>query len=171
MALEEPIAREHIRDTMARYNIAGDQRDLAAFLATFTEDALYESAIFRCQGKPAIRAYLSAFWSSSPAKASPRFRRHNLTTCQIDLTAAIAATSRAYYLVISDIGPDHSGYYLDHWCAEQGRWLISRRQVWMDWCRSESLCVPEVSKRLLAETGACGPCGSGPLAAAADKGT
>lgn len=157
MTLEHSMAREHIRDTLARYNVAGDRRDLEAFLATFTEDAHYESAVFRCAGKAAIRAYLSANWSSPAAAAGPRFRRHNLTTCQIDLTSATTAESRTYYFVITDLGPDHCGFYVDQWRAEAGRWLLSHRQVWMDWCHPESRFVPEVSKRMLADSGVCGP--------------
>ena len=157
MSLEKAIAREHIRDTLARYNIAGDGRDLAAFVDTFTDDAVYESAIFRCTGRVEIESYLRAAWSAKPKGPTARFRRHNLTTCQIDLTGPTTAGSRTYYFVVSDLGPDHSGYYVDRWREAQGRWLMSHREVWMDWCDPRSLYVPEESKRMLAGTGACGP--------------
>ena len=157
MSFEEAVARENIRDTMSRYNIGGDRRDLAAFVGTFTEDAVYESAVFHCVGKANIEAYLTANWNAKPTGPVARFRRHNLTTCQIDLTGATTANARTYYFVISDLGPDHSGYYVDRWRQEQGRWLIAHREVWMDWCHPQSLYVPEASKRLLAEKGASGP--------------
>jgi 3-phenylpropionate/cinnamic acid dioxygenase small subunit len=157
MSLEQAIAREHIRDTLARYNIAGDGRDLAAFVATFTDDAVYESAVFECTGRANIESYLRAAWAAKPTGPTARFRRHNLTTCQIDLTGPTTANSRTYYFVVSDLGPDHSGYYVDRWREEQGRWLMTHREVWMDWCHLQSLYVPEQSKRMLAEMGACGP--------------
>ncbi len=43
MTLEEMLARESIRQTMARYNIAGDRLRLDDFLAVFTTDAILES--------------------------------------------------------------------------------------------------------------------------------
>lgn len=157
MPLEQAVAREHIRDTMARYNIGGDRRDLAAFVGTFTEDAIYESAVFHCEGKAAIEAYLAANWSAKLAGPVARFRRHNLTTCQIDLTGPTTATARTYYFVVSDLGPDHSGFYVDQFRQEKGLWLIAHREVWMDWCSPHSLYVPQESKRLLAERGVSGP--------------
>jgi hypothetical protein len=157
MSLEQAIAREHIRDTMARYNIAGDRRDLPAFVDTFTDDAVYESAVFRCVGRESIEAYLRASWSAKPSGPTARFRRHNLTTSQIDLTGPSTAGSRTYYFVVTDLGPDHCGYYVDQWREQRGRWLMSNREVWMDWCHPGSLFVPEDSKRMLAELGTCGP--------------
>lgn len=157
MSREEAVAREHIRDTMARYNIGGDRRDLPAFVATFTDDAVYESAVFHCVSKAKIEAYLAANWNAKPTGPVARFRRHNLTTCQIDLTGPTTAISRTYYFVITDLGPDHSGYYVDRWREEKGRWLIAHREVWMDWCHPQSLFVPEESKRLLSEKGVSGP--------------
>jgi hypothetical protein len=157
MSLEQAIAREGIRDTLARYNIAGDGRDLAAFVATFTDDAVYESAMFRCEGRADIETYLQGAWSAKPKGPTARFRRHNLTTCQIDLIGPTTAKSLTYYFVVSDLGPEHSGYYVDQWREGHGRWLMSHREVWMDWCHPQSLFVPAKSKRMLAETGACGP--------------
>jgi ketosteroid isomerase-like protein len=157
MSLEQTVSREHIRDTLARYNIAGDGRDLEAFVGTFTDDAVYESAVFRCVGRADIESYLRTAWAAKPKGPSARFRRHNLTTCQIDLTGAGTANSRTYYFVVSDLGPDHSGYYVDQWREERGRWLMSHREVWMDWCHPQSLYVPDESKRMLEELGTCGP--------------
>jgi hypothetical protein len=157
MSVEDAVAREHIRDTLARYNIAGDGRDLAAFIDTFTDDAVYESAVFRCEGRAQIESYLRAAWAAKSNGPVARFRRHNITTCQIDLTGPLTANSRTYYFVLTDLGPDHSGYYIDQWRSGRDRWLMSHRQVWMDWCHPQSLFVPAESKRVLAETGACGP--------------
>jgi hypothetical protein len=157
MSLDQAVAREHIRDTSARYNIAGDRRDLAAFVDTFTDDAIYESAVFRCVGRNHIESYLRANWNAKPTGPTARFRRHNLTTCQIDLTGPTTANSRTYYFVITDLGPDHSGFYVDRWREQHGRWLLAHREVWMDWSNPQSLFVPDESKRMLAERGVCGP--------------
>jgi 3-phenylpropionate/cinnamic acid dioxygenase small subunit len=163
VSVEQAAIREHIRDTMARYNIAGDRRDLAAFVATFAEHAVYESAVFHCVGRAEIHRYLSDNWHAKPMGPVARFRRHNLTTCQIDITGPTTADARTYYLVMSDLGADHCGFYVDRFCLENAHWLIAHREVWMDWCHPQSLYVPEASKRLLAEKGT-----SGPLAAIAE---
>ena len=157
MSLEEALAREHIRDTMARYNIAGDRRELRAFVDTFADDAVYESAVFHCVGKDNIEAYLQRAWNAKPTGPTAKFRRHNLTTCQIDLTGPTTANARTYYAVFTDLGPDHCGFYVDKFREVNGRWLFAHREVWMDWSHPNSLFVPEQSKRLVAEQGASGP--------------
>jgi len=157
MSLEQAVAREHIRDTIARYNIAGDSRNLDAFVDTFTEDGVYESSPFHCVGKPAIRAYLSENWNAKPTGPTAKFRRHNITTCQIDLTSPTTADGRTYYFVVTDLGPDHCGFYVDRFREVGGRWLIAHREVWMDWSNPASLFVPDLSKKMLADQGVCGP--------------
>jgi ketosteroid isomerase-like protein len=157
MSFEESLAREHIRDTMARYNIAGDGNDFRAFVDLFTDDAVFEAAVFRCEGKSAIEAYFSKRPYADPSAPGPRFRRHNLTTSQIDLTGPNSASARTYYVVYTDLGPDHCGYYVDRYRQEKGRWLIAYRGVWMDWSHPASRFVPEVCKQMVAEKGTCGP--------------
>ena len=154
---ESSLAREQIRDVVARYNIAGDRRDLDAFVGTFCDDAVWESAVFRCVGRSAIREYLSRAWQPAAGVPAPRFRRHHLTTTQIDPTSADTAAGRIYYLMITDLGLDHCGFYIDRYRRDQGQWLIAQREVWMDWADPRSLFVPEISKQIVAETGTCGP--------------
>lgn len=167
MTLQDVIAREHIRDTMARYNIAGDGNDFPAFVSNFTDDAVFEAAVFRCEGKAAIETYFTKRSYAEPSTLAPRFRRHNLTTCQIDLTGPTTANARTYYIVYTDLGPDHCGYYVDRLRKEKGRWLIAHRAVWMDWSHPDSRFVPEVCKRMVAEKGMCGPLAA--MKAASDK--
>jgi hypothetical protein len=157
MSVEEAVAREHIRDTMARYNIGGDRRDLAAFVGVFTEDAVFESPIFCFNSRAEIEKTLSVNWFITPTRPVAKFVRHNLTTSQIDLTGPRIAVGRTYYMVVTDLGPDHSGYYVDKFREENGRWLIAHRGVCMEWCHPGSLFVPEKSKKMLAETGVCAP--------------
>jgi ketosteroid isomerase-like protein len=154
---DESLDRERIRDVIARYNVAGDRRDMDAFIGTFCDDAVWESAVFRCIGRSAIRDYLSRAWRPAPEVPAPRFRRHHLTTAQIDLTSARTAVGRIYYLMITDLGLDHCGFYVDCYRRDGGQWLIAHREVWMDWADPASLYVPEISKRMVVETGTCGP--------------
>ena len=153
------LARVHIEDTIARYNIAGDRRDLPAFVGTFCDDAIYESAVFACSGTDEIRDYLEQAWQAQPDVPGPRFRRHHITTTQIDLIDAHRASGRVYYLMVTDLGLDHCGYYVDRYRRIGARWLIAHRQVWMDWSLPDSLFVPDKSKTLVAGGKASGPPG------------
>jgi ketosteroid isomerase-like protein len=157
MSAEETVAREHIRDRMARYNIARDSDDLPAFLDCFTEDVVFEAALFCLRSKAEIEAFYGDKFYPKAGTPVPRFRRHHLSTCQIDLTGPTTANARTYYAVYTDLGVDHCGVYADRFRVEKGRWLIAHRATWMDWCHPSSLYVPEGSKRVLSDTGLCGP--------------
>jgi hypothetical protein len=151
------MAREQIRDRMARYNIARDSDDLPAFLDCFTEDVVFEAPLFCLRSKAEIQAFYAHKFYPKAGTPVPRFRRHNLGTCQIDLTGPTTANARTYYVVYTDLGVDHCGFYADRFRVENGSWLIAYRAAWMDWCHPNSIYVPEGSKRMLSEKGSCGP--------------
>jgi SnoaL-like domain len=153
MTPDEVIARESIRETIANYTIAGDNRDAALFNAQWTEDALFEFEFpplpaFRCEGIDQIRAR-SASWTPLPAKdpalRSATFIRHNLTTCRIELTSQNTANAKTYFIVITDIGLDHAGTYTDKLVRQGNRWLFAHRRVDLNW-RSPESCFPPVKR-------------------------
>lgn len=144
MTIEELLAREAIRDTLASYNVAGDRLRLDEFVAVFTSDAVLESDTFRCDGRQAIRDWFGGWGrapqsGSEPVQRKPTFARHHLSTCKIDLTDAESAKARTYWMVYSDNGPDHCGYYVDDFRKEGERWLIAHRRIRVDWKSAESL--------------------------------
>lgn len=151
MTLEEMLAREGIRKTINGYNAAGDSRDGAAFAALFAKDAVLEFAGFgpvpgfRSEGLEAIRAR-TASWSPVPGKdpslTLASFIRHNLTTCRIDLTGADTATARTYFVVFTDIGPDHAGTYSDSLIRQGEEWLFTHRRIALDWRSPDSIFPP-----------------------------
>ncbi len=148
MTLEDLLAREGIRQTLAAYNTAGDRLKIDAFVAVFTEDGIIESEqaggklTFRYDGRAAIHAWMSR-WRERPEGAPPThgasFVRHHLSTCHIELTSATTARARTYWVAWTDIGPDHAGYYLDDFRYEGGQWLIAHRRVREDWQSADSL--------------------------------
>jgi len=154
MSAEEAIAREHIRDRMSRYTMWRDANNTEKFLENWADDAVFESVAFRLKNKKEIEAYYAD--NASP-KMPAKFRRHNITTAMIDITSPTTAEAKAYYFVITDIGPDHSGYYLDRYRLENGKWLFTYRGCWVEWCMPNSVYVPDYAKRALAEGGECGP--------------
>jgi hypothetical protein len=88
----------------------------------------------RCEGRAAI---LDRLFSAPVAREPQGERRltvvrHHLTTSKIDFTGPTEATGRSYFLVLTDIGIDHSGVYVDEYRRRDGRWWITKREVRID---------------------------------------
>ena len=155
MTLDDILAREAIRKTMADYTLAGDRLRTDEFVAVFTDDAILETDgvpdadAFRCEGRNEIGAWIARWKEPSgderQAHAST-FIRHHLSTCQIELTGPDTARARTYWVAWTDIGPDHSGYYIDTFRNEAEKWLISRRKVRLDWRSTDSLYMTAVAR-------------------------
>jgi hypothetical protein len=148
MTLEELLAREAIRDTMAKYNAAGDRLKVDDYAACFAEDGIMEAQhanpdlAFRYEGREAIRAWQARWLERTLAGEKVHeasFARHHLTTCNIDLTGPDTARARTYWIAWTDIGPDHAGLYLDSFRKVGDQWLIAHRLVREDWRSPHSL--------------------------------
>ncbi|HTH27881.1 MAG TPA: nuclear transport factor 2 family protein [Sphingobium sp.] len=154
MTLDEMLAREAIRETMAAYTIAGDRLREEDFIAVFTEDAVLESEgvaeadLFRYEGKAAIRQWI-ARWRNPPEGAArthqASFVRHHLTTSRIELTGQDNARARTYWVAWTDMGPDHAGYYLDDFRKVEDRWLLAHRRIRLDWQSPDSLFTTAIT--------------------------
>jgi SnoaL-like domain len=134
MTIEELLARESIRKTMASYTFAGDRLRAEDFMAAFTEDGILESEgvpaadAFRYEGRDAMRQWFSR-WRQAPSDAQrPKatFVRHHLST--------------------SHIGPDHCGYYVDSLRKVGESWLIAHRKVRLDWRSPQSLFTTVIAQ-------------------------
>jgi hypothetical protein len=148
MTLEDLLAREAIRDTMAKYNTSGDRLKVEEYVACFTDDAIMESEfvpedrMFRYAGKAAILAWQTRWRNRDPGAGAihgATFIRHHLSTSKIDLTGPGTARARTYWVAWTDIGPDHAGYYLDDFRKVGEEWLIAHRRVRLDWESPQSL--------------------------------
>lgn len=138
MTIEDLLAREAIREVMAKYTVTGNRLEVADFLSCFTDDAIIESEFaapdktFRFEGKAAIQAWQQR-WLAGDEVYGTTFVRHHLTTSTIDLTGPDAATARTYWTVWTDIGPDHAGVYIDSFRKVGEAWLIAHRRIRFDW--------------------------------------
>jgi hypothetical protein len=142
VTVEEMIARESIRDTLSQYNSYGDRMKVDGYVNTFAEDAIFDAGEMHMEGREQIRAWLTAPRNKGDAsKPKAKFVRHNLTTCLITLTSATTADVRTYFVVFTDIGPDHCGYYVDKFRQVGDRWLIAHRKVRTDWVSPASVFV------------------------------
>ena len=135
MTDEERNDREAIRVLMARYNISGDRGDIAGLVATFADDGELRFDNETSRGRAAILSRLSGGGDSNPALT---VSRHHLGTSLGEI-AGDAATGRTYFHVLTDIGSDHHGVYVDHFRRVDGAWTIARRDVRIDWQSPQSL--------------------------------
>lgn len=151
MTENERVAIECIRRTINAYTIAGDSRDRETFTSLWAGDAVLEFAGFppvpgfRCEGIGELTARTQS-WSpvpgQDPSLSRTRFIRHNLTTCEIELTGASTARARTYFVVFTDLGPDHAGTYDDDLVRQGQRWVFAHRRIALDWRSPDSLFPP-----------------------------
>jgi 3-phenylpropionate/cinnamic acid dioxygenase small subunit len=152
MELWELVARESIRDLVARYNANGDAGRFDQMLAVFAEDAVMElvseaGEVRRYEGVDQIATIFTATkvtWDAvveSAAPAAPRARpagrprhhvRHFVATHQIDVEDEAHARGRSYFVVLMSHGVDHWGRYVDEYGVRDGRWLITVRRAISD---------------------------------------
>ncbi len=128
----ELVARESIRDLVARYNANGDSGRFDPMLELFAEDATMELDSGTHRGRTAIRAIFEGVAADTGRKSRSAFIRHFTATHQIDLENENEARGRCYYAVLGDKGLDHWGRYIDQYRRIEGRWLFWYRRVTTD---------------------------------------
>ncbi len=128
----ELVARESIRDLVARYNANGDAGRFDPMLELFAEDAILEVPNATLRGRREIRAFFEGVGERTGEGRAARFVRHLTATHQIDVLSETEARGRCYYAVLTDRGLDHWGRYVDEYRQVAGRWRFQRRKVTMD---------------------------------------
>jgi hypothetical protein len=130
---------EAIRHTLATYNVSGDRGRLDALAGAFAPDGVLQTATSRLVGREAIAQGLGGGRGPSAGGAPARtFVRHNQTTQALELTGPNAAAARTYFIVFTDIGPDHAGCYVDTLRKIDGQWLIQHRRVMIEWMAEQT---------------------------------
>ena len=149
LQVSDLLAREAIRDLVVRYNSYGDSGLFDHVLALFTSDAVLEIDGSAHQGREEIRRVFSSVQehTSKPA-GRPAYLRHCTSTHQIDLVDEGTATGRCYFFVLTDVGLDHWGRYLDDYRLESSGWRFARRRVLTDAHSPHSIIV---TRREVAE--------------------
>jgi len=146
-----PAHCEQIRATLARYTHAGDQGRLAVLAACFCEDGVLAiEGEPRIEGRPAIEERLLSVVEQTRAGDTPRRMRHHVSSIRIEAIAARGrpdeparpeAAVRSYFLVLTELGPDHWGSYRDRFRREADDWLIAERKVRVDGASPQSRVV------------------------------
>lgn len=147
MEMWELVARERIRDTLARYNWSGDAGRLDGLAEAFCTDGVLEIRGFEpLAGRPEIVKFLGgvtggiaedAKRDAQGAPAKPLVR-HNVANVLFGAVAPDHAQVTSYFTVITNIGLDHCGRYRDTLVPVGDTWLIKHRKVSTDWAAGES---------------------------------
>jgi hypothetical protein len=146
----ELLARESIRDLVARYNALGDAGRSAEVAELFAEDGTLEvgdrSGTRTVRGRDEIRRLFDATksdWAAnSRSEDSPPYVRHSVTTHVIDMLDPDHARGTSYVTVIRPSGLVSWGRYLDDYRKGEGRWLFASRRALAD-SRSAAASVIE----------------------------
>ncbi len=136
----ELVAREHIRDTLARYNWAGDTGRLEELAETFCADGVLEiRGLQPLRGRSEIVAFLGGVTGKVAANADVKpIVRHNVANVLFINVARDQAEVSCYFTVVTHIGLDHVGRYRDTFVPDGDTWLINHRKVSTDWVAPDS---------------------------------
>jgi len=133
MNLDELVAREAIRDLIARYNHAGDRGLLDELVACFAEDGAMEiEGEPRLEGRAAIHAHLSGVARRLAASTRRATLRHHVSSVRIAVHDAAHAEAWSYFSAFTEIGLDHWGRYVDRLVRSGSEWLFAVRKVRVD---------------------------------------
>jgi SnoaL-like domain len=146
MELWELVARESIRDRIARWNSNGDAGRMADMVLVLAPDVEFQAADSDVlHGRDSVLAFLTGVHgdkadppqSARPPAPTGRYLppgkrpsiRHFTSNPTIDFESETRARVRTYYQVLSSFGLDHWGRYLDVFEVVDGEWLITERNV------------------------------------------
>jgi hypothetical protein len=136
----ELLAREQIRDTLARYNWSGDAGRLDDLAETFCADGTLEiRGVQPLRGRSEIIAFLGGVTGNLAGNVGVKpVVRHNLANVLFTGLTPHAAQVSSYFTVVTHIGLDHFGRYRDTLVPDGEGWLIKHRKVSTDWAADNS---------------------------------
>jgi hypothetical protein len=128
----ELVARESVRDLIARYNANGDAGRIDDVLACFAPDAVLDVMGTPYTGQAEIRGMFEQAITDMAAgstAATPSVVQHHTSTVQIDVVDEQHARARSYFQVLMGGGLDHWGRYVDEFGVVDDRWVFTQRRV------------------------------------------
>jgi hypothetical protein len=138
--LWELVAREQIRDTLARYNWSGDAGRLDDLANTFCADGVLEIRGFEpMRGRSEIVAFLGGITGKVAGSTDVKpIVRHNVANLLFTELTQDHAQVSSYFTVVTHIGLDHMGRYRDTVVPDGDTWRIRHRTVSTDWVAPNS---------------------------------
>jgi SnoaL-like protein len=138
--LWELVAREQIRDTLARYNWSGDAGRVDGLAQTFCADGVLEvRGLEPLRGRSEIASFLGGVTVNVAASSAVKpIVRHNVANVLFTGLTPDRAHVSSYFTVVTEIGLDHFGRYRDVLVPDGDTWLIQHRRVTTDWAAPDS---------------------------------
>lgn len=129
--------RTAVADLIARYAHAVDGGRFDDASACFASDGVLDVGEgARSVGPAAIsRRFAEAGWKlAASSNENVAFVRHHVSSLVVEMdTSGTSATARSYFLVLTEIGVDHWGRYLDRVVKGlDGQWQFAERRVAVD---------------------------------------
>ncbi len=145
----ELVARERIRDNLARYNWSGDAGRLDGLASTFCADGILEiRGLEPLCGRSEIAAFLGGVTRNVSVDIDVRpVVRHIVTNVLFADLAEDRAHVSSYFTVVTNIGLDHIGRYRDILVPDGDTWLIKHRKVSTDWAAPNSALKVSQARR------------------------
>lgn len=146
MDIWELVARERIRETLARYNWAGDAGDVNGLAETFCSDGVLEiRGMEPLLGRSAIASFLGGVNVARQPDVKP-IVRHNVTNVLFTGLTRETAHVSSYFTVVTHVGLDHFGRYRDTLVPDGDTWLIEHRKVSTDWAAPNSAMARQAAR-------------------------
>ena len=148
MEMWELVAREKIRDTLARYNWSGDAGRLEDLAATFCPDGILEVRGFEpLRGRSEIITFLGGVTRTTAANVHLKpLVRHHVANVLFTSLAPDQAHVSSYFTVVTHIGLDHVGRYRDVLVPAGDAWFIKHRKVATDWAAAGSVMAGQTPR-------------------------
>lgn len=133
MDLWELSAREELRDLVAAYAHAADSGRFDEVVALFADDGVLETPDrIEHRGREGIRAFLGGTGAALAGATTVPLIRHYVSNLRLAVTGTDDATGAAYFLVVTERGPDHWGRYRDRYVRTAEGWRFAHRRVRLD---------------------------------------
>jgi len=153
MTLDELAAREALRELVAAYAHLADAGRLDELLALFADDGVLRIDDRQpLVGRDAIRTFLGG--TRADVRASARTRpliRHHVSNLRLVVETPEAARGEAYFLVVTDRGPDHWGRYRDRYVRAGDAWRFAERHVRVDGMAAGSWAAERRARQAAAD--------------------
>jgi len=150
----ELVAREAIRELVARYNALGDAGRVDEMAALFADDAVLDVVGTRLRGRAAIHDFFAEVARGKAGGGGVRSIRHFTATLVIEPESRSRAVGRCYYQVLTESGLDHWGRYEDAYRSGDGVWRFASRSVSVDGRVPGGWADRNLARMGLAEQGA-----------------
>lgn len=148
MGPSELTAREQVRDLIARYTWAADRGRFDEVADCFAEQGVLDVGDHggRWTGRTEIARQLTSVAARVAERADTTGARpgpvhHHVSSTQLSDITGSSMSARSYFLVITSVGVDHWGRYLDNLEREEDRWVFAERIVRVDGHDPASLMV------------------------------